>query len=85
VAGNDSQTACARCKNALLAGDIISADPRYPTLMEADRRSVLQAALTSLEALESVDAHYTRSVVAGCGAVLAEAFADASVSAEPTR
>jgi pyrroline-5-carboxylate reductase len=67
----------------------MSADPRYTTLMEADRRSVLQAAFTSLEALESVDAHYTRAVVAGCGPALAEAlaeaFADASVSAKPTR
>jgi hypothetical protein len=65
---------------ALLAGDIMSADPRYTTLPGADRRSVLEDALTSLDALESIDTKVTRSVVAGCGPVLAEAFADVSVS-----
>jgi hypothetical protein len=55
---------------ALLAGDIMTADPRYTTLPEADRRSVLEDALASLYALESVDIQMTRSVVAGCGPVL---------------
>ncbi len=64
---------------ALLAGDIMTADPRYITLSEAHRRSVLEEALTSLHALEPVDTQLTRSVVAGCGPVLAEAFADVSV------
>ena len=55
-------------------------DPRYTTLPEADRRSVLEDALTSLHALESVDTQVTRSVVAGCGPVLEEAFADVAPS-----
>src|SRR5215211_1428637 len=46
---------------ALLAGDITTADPRYNTLPVADRRSVLKDALTSLHALESVDARITQS------------------------
>lgn len=65
---------------ALLAGDIMTADPRYTTLPGADRRSVLEDALTSLHALESVDTQFTASVVAGCGPVLSEAFADLSAS-----
>jgi hypothetical protein len=63
---------------ALLAGDIMTADPRYTTLSEADRRSALEDALTSLHALESVDAQFTQSVVAGCGPVLTEALARAA-------
>jgi hypothetical protein len=65
---------------ALLAGDITTADPRYNTLPRADRRSVLKDALTSLHALESVDTQIAQSVVAECGPVLAEEFADVSVS-----
>ena len=65
---------------ALLAGDIMTADPRYTTLSGADRRSVLKDALTSLHALESIDTQITQSVVAGCGPVLAEEFAHVSVS-----
>ena len=65
---------------ALLAGDITTADPRYNTLPRADRRSVLRDALTSLHALESVDTQITQSVVAECGPVLAEEFADLSMS-----
>jgi hypothetical protein len=64
---------------ALLAGDIMTADPRYTTLPGADRGSVLEDALTSLHALESVDTQITQSVVAGCGPVLAEALAGVSV------
>ncbi len=64
---------------ALLAGDIMTADPRYTTLPGADRRSVLEEAVTSLHALESVDTQFTQSVVAGCGPVLTGAFARASV------
>jgi hypothetical protein len=71
---------------ALLTGDIMSADARYTTLPGADRRSVLKDALTCLDTLASVDSHFTRSVVAGCGPVLADAFAAASVSdTEATR
>ena len=65
---------------ALLAGDITTADPRYNTLPGADRRSVLKDPLTSLHALESIDIQITQSVVAECGPVLAEEFADVSVS-----
>ena len=65
---------------ALLAGDITTADPRYNTLPRADRWSVLRDALTSLHALESVDTQITQSVVAECGPVLAEEFADLSMS-----
>jgi len=65
---------------ALLAGDITMADPRYNTLSRADRRSVLEEALTSLHALESVDTQITRSVIAECGPVLAEEFDAVSVS-----
>jgi hypothetical protein len=36
--------------------------------------------LTSLHALESIDIQITQSVVAECGPVLAEEFADVSVS-----
>jgi len=60
--------------------DITTADPRYNTLPRADRRSVLRDALTSLHALESVDTQITQSVVAECGPVLAEEFADLSMS-----
>jgi hypothetical protein len=65
---------------ALLAGDITTADPRYNTLPGADRRSVLKEALTSLHALELVDIQIAQSVVAECGPVLAEEFADVSAS-----
>jgi hypothetical protein len=65
---------------ALLAGDITTADPRYNTLPRAHQRSVLEEALTSLHALESIDAQIARSIVAECGPVLAEEFADVSVS-----
>jgi hypothetical protein len=41
--------------------------------------------LTSLHALESVDTQITQSVVAECGPVLAEEFADLSVSTASTR
>lgn len=63
---------------ALLTGDIMTTDPRYTTLPRADRRSVLEDALTSLHALESVDSQFTRSVVTGCGPVLTEALANVS-------
>jgi hypothetical protein len=65
---------------ALLAGDIIAADPRYTSLPGADRRPVLEEALASLHALESVDTQFTQSVVAGCGPVLTAALDDVSVS-----
>jgi hypothetical protein len=70
---------------ALLAGDITTADPRDNTLPRADRRSVLRDALTSLHALESGRHPITQSVIAECGPVLAEEFADLSVSTASTR
>jgi hypothetical protein len=65
---------------ALLAGDIMTADSRYATLPAADRQLVLEDAMASLDALASVDTQMTRSVVAGCGPVLAEALAAGSAS-----
>lgn len=63
---------------ALLTGDITTADPRYHTLPGADRRCVLEEALTSLHALKLVDIQLAQSAVAECEPVLAEEFANVS-------
>lgn len=57
---------------ALLTGDITTADPRYTTLSETDRRTALETALTSLKELELIEIQFARSVAAGCGPVLKE-------------
>ena len=50
------------------------------SIPQPDTQVPFKDALTSLHALESVDTQITQSVVAECGPVIAEEFADVSVS-----
>jgi hypothetical protein len=69
---------------ALLAGDILSEDPRWTTLPPAERRSVMEDALAGVTGPGSVEGQLARFVTEECQPVLEQAMADLATDPIPS-